>query len=160
MQALLASIGSLSKGYGFQGQGQTLDAATSSQLRKDDPHCRIVSLVVRPRLREMLIQRNELRDLRHVEQRLALHAASELVGAQQLGSSGSHPIALRLDDAQSLVVDERKSSLALDRLDDDLIHSAPREAHALRRILPQSEPRSPALPDAAAVRAIVCRGRR
>src|SRR5688572_27461898 len=70
-----------------------------SQLGKDGLHCRIVSLVVRTWLREMSVEWNEVGHLRHIKQRLPLHAAFYLVGTQQFGSFGSYSITLRLGDA-------------------------------------------------------------
>ena len=53
-----------------------------SKLSKDGRHCRIVLSIVWTWLREILIEYDEVTHSRHIEQRLQLHASSDLMDPQ------------------------------------------------------------------------------
>src|SRR5690348_7802491 len=90
-----------------------------SKLRKNFPHRGIVALVVRSGLLEAFIEHLQTADLRHVEQRLGLRSAFQLVRAQQFGAAEADAVALRLDQSRDAVIDEAQAALlangAIDR---------------------------------------------
>src|SRR6185312_701656 len=93
-----------------------------SKLRENLPHRRIVALVIRPGLLETLVEHLQAADLRHVEQRLGLRAALQLVRAQQFRAAMTNAVALRLDQPRDVVVDETQAALlangSIDRIHD------------------------------------------
>src|SRR5882724_1975380 len=94
----------------------------ASQLRKDRLHCGVVFLVVWAGPCEMLVERNKVFYLCDIKQRLACAATANLVNAQQFGPPGSHSVTLRFRDARCSMVGKRQTPLAVDRINDDLIH--------------------------------------
>src|ERR1700690_596256 len=92
------------------------------QLTEDGHHGRVVLFVIRPRSCEKLVQRNQVAHFEHVKQRFALRPALYLMHAQQLGSSRTDAVALRLGQARSSIVCKTQSALLPDRIGDERVH--------------------------------------
>jgi len=70
----------------------------------------------------MLVEDDEVGDLRDIEQRLGVGAAADLADAQQLRAPRPEPMALRLDDSHGTVVAQAQPAPLVNRLDDRLVH--------------------------------------